>query len=183
MHHVEHLAWERLPHESSKAYFHFCIYLRLGMARSFTKILADSECVSKIAQIRRWSSRYEWVDRSRQYDDNQRRETRIKNDKALDEMKDRHAKLGSMALTLVQDSLVKKLRRISQELKEGQIPDELHTGEMTRLLDIAVKVERLSRGEAAEEGPLNDPMKELIDQMRQINASTPKDPALIPPQG
>jgi hypothetical protein len=44
------------------------------------------------------------------------------------------------------------------------------------LFDISVKIERISRGEPAEGGDINDPLQELLDEFRKQYDSPPKEP-------
>lgn len=63
-------AFERQEGESSKAYSAFCVYRDLGPQRSL--VLASESyygSTANLAQIGVWSSKFDWVDRVRSYDD------------------------------------------------------------------------------------------------------------------
>ena len=87
-----------------------------------------------------WSSKYDWVTRAQAYDDYIEKKKREEKEKAILEMAERHAKLA-MAFQ----------QRVAQRL-QGIDPLELSPSDMARWLDIATKLERLSRGEPTEIG-------------------------------
>lgn len=63
-------AFERMENESAKAFAAFAVYRDLGSGRSLQKaaeMYAGS--TSYVAQLKRWSSRFDWVARARAYDD------------------------------------------------------------------------------------------------------------------
>lgn len=63
-------AFERQPGESSKAYSAFCTYRDLGPERSLVKASESYYgSTANLAQVKVWSSRFDWVDRARTYDD------------------------------------------------------------------------------------------------------------------
>ena len=127
--------WERQPDERSKAYAAFCVYRDLGPDRSLEK---TRQKLGKSAGYTRWmhtwSSKYDWVTRAQAYDDYMERLKRAKNEKAILEMVDRHARLA-----------VGFQQRIAQRLAEIN-PSELTPADMARWLEVAAKLERLSRG-------------------------------------
>ncbi len=131
--------WERQKNESSKAYAAFCVYRDLGPERSLDKAL--SEVNKKPTNRRHWSrwmEKYRWYERVQAYDDYIERKKRKEKEKAILEMAERHARLA-MAFQ----------QRIAQRLQEID-PAELSPADMARWLDIATKLERLSRGEPTE---------------------------------
>jgi len=87
-----------------------------------------------------WSSQYDWVTRAQAYDDYIEKKKREKKEKAILDMAERHAKLA-MAFQ----------QRVAQRL-QGIDPLELSPSDMAKWLDIATKLERLSRGEPTEIG-------------------------------
>ena len=58
--------WERQPRESSEAWEAFQIYLSLGAQRSVLKVA--KECTKSYSLLRRWSSKWNWVERVRARD-------------------------------------------------------------------------------------------------------------------
>jgi len=87
-----------------------------------------------------WSSKYDWVTRAQAYDDYIEKKKREEKEKAILDMAERHAKLA-MAFQ----------QRVAQRL-QGIDPLELSPSDMAKWLDIATKLERLSRGEPTEIG-------------------------------
>lgn len=132
--------WERRENESTKAYEAFCTYRDMGRERSLSKVaekLQKSETL-----MGRWSGAYSWVDRAAKWDDEQdriERETAQKEQaKAIKEMRTRHAKLAEAML-------MKSARALAR------IPDdEIKPGDISRMVDIASKLERISRGDVGE---------------------------------
>jgi len=131
--------WEKQKNESNKAYHIFCIYRDLGPDRSLDK---TRQKLGKPAGYTRWmhtwSSKYDWVTRAQAYDDYLERKKREEKEKAILEMAERHARLA-MAF---QQRVAERLREINQS--------ELSPSDMAKWLDIATKLERLSRGEPTE---------------------------------
>lgn len=132
--------WERRESESTKAYEAFCAYRDMGPDRSLAKV---AEKLSKSEQLmKRWSYTYGWVDRAAKWDDeNDRieRETAQKEQaKAIKNMRERHAKLAEAML-------LKAARGLAR------IPDdEIKPVDVSRMVDIASKLERISRGDVGE---------------------------------
>ena len=132
--------WERRESESTKAYEAFCIYRDMGRERSLAKVaekLGKSETL-----ISRWSYTHGWVDRAAKWDDEQERLEREiaqrEQAKAIREMRKRHAKLAEDMLT----KSAKALKRIPV--------DEIKPADISRMVDIASKLERISRGDVGE---------------------------------
>lgn len=132
--------WDRREEESSKAYEAFTIYRDMGTERSLAKV---AEELSKSEQLmKRWSYTHGWVERASKWDDEQDRIEREiaqkEQAKAIREMRKRHADLG-------QAMLIKAARALAR------IPeDEIRPGDISRLVDTASKLERISRGDVGE---------------------------------
>lgn len=58
--------WDRQPGETSKAYEAFAIYRDLGSSRSVR--LVSEQLAKTQTVIKRWSSKYEWVERAAAWD-------------------------------------------------------------------------------------------------------------------
>lgn len=132
--------WERRESESTKAYEAFCIYRDMGRERSLSKVaekLQKSETL-----MGRWSRTYDWVKRAARWDDEQdriERETAQREQaKAIKEMRKRHADLGTAMLI-----------KAAQALKSIPI-NEIKPGDISRMVDVASKLERISRGDVGE---------------------------------
>ena len=135
-------SWERRKGERSKAYSAFCLYRNLGpRGRSLTEAASlyyATKGKPKVYQLKRWSVRYNWVERCEAFDDfidEQKRQ------KYLDDqlkMADRQASLGcklqELGEAMLDDLLVKK------ETVKGNILD------IVRSLRTGTEFERLGRG-------------------------------------
>ena len=128
--------WERQEGESTKAFEAFCIYREMGLNRSIRKVaeeLSKSETL-----MARWSGNYNWVERAAQWDAEQDRVVRQQQLDDIKKMRKRHADLAEAMLIKAGKALLR-------------IPvDEIKAGDITRMLDIATKVERISRGDVGD---------------------------------
>jgi hypothetical protein len=163
---VEQHEWDRLSGESSRAYAHFCLYRDMGLARSIRQLTKDSNCGSKVTQLMRWSSRWRWVERSQRYDDHLQYQDRLRQEKERKDMLTRHGKIAVLGQNLV----VKGIEKLLADVEQGK--RDLSASDASRLLDVAVKIERLSRGEPTEISELGGsdehPIKvNLEDRARQ----------------
>lgn len=128
--------WERQPEETVKAYAAFCVYRDLGPERSLAK--AGAVLGKNPGGLEEWSSKNDWVKRSAAWDAEQ---DRIARQAQLDEivkMRKRHAKLASDMLT----KAAKALDKIPEE--------EIKASDLSRMVDVASKLERLSRGDVGD---------------------------------
>lgn len=142
---IERQAWDRQLHESSKSYYHFTLYRDMGIERSLRKLASDAKCTSKLRQLMRWSSRYNWWDRAAEYDGYLDRLGRFEQEKSRRKMLDRHANIAILGQSAVVTTLERTVKDLSDDPQK-----KLNLQDAARLLDIAVKVERLSRGEPSE---------------------------------
>lgn len=67
--------WERLQHETDPAWQAFVIYRDLGPDKRTHRAVSSQLGKSRV-QMEEWSSKYQWVDRCHEYDQNQDREAR-----------------------------------------------------------------------------------------------------------
>src|ERR1035441_5554154 len=137
-------AWDRLTGESSKAYAPFCLYRDMNQGRSLRKLAGDAKTTSKLRQLQHWSSRWKWVERCQKYDDYLEHQDRFQQEKERREMHKRHAKMGMLAQTFA----VRKLEKMASRIEQDE--ERVSPGEVARILDIGVKVERLARGESTD---------------------------------
>lgn len=132
--------WERRPDETPKPYEAFCIYRDMGTDRSLRAVAEKLEKSETL--MGRWSSRYEWVKRATAWDDEQERMEREiaqkEQAKAIRKMRGEHAKLAS-------DMLIKAAEALSA------LPaTDIKPSDITRMVDVASKLERISRGDVGE---------------------------------
>ena len=127
--------WERQQDETSKAYEAFTVYRDLGTNRSITK---TSQTLNKNrTTIAEWSTKYDWVKRAAAWDSEQDR-IRQAQVEEIKKMRKRHADIASAMLI-----------KAAQALKN--IPqDEIKPGDISRMVDVASKLERISRGDVGE---------------------------------
>lgn len=129
--------WERQEGESEEAFQAFVLYRDSGADRSIREV---AKALSKSATlIARWSTDWNWGDRALGYDNWLDREVQEQNRKDVLAMRKRHAQIAM----LMQQKVVDSIRAMSER-------DTLKPDQAAKWLDIAVKVERLARGEATE---------------------------------
>ena len=132
--------WERQPEETTKAYEAFCEYRDMGTQRSLSKVAAKLQKSETL--MGRWSGSYDWVKRAAKWDDEQERIEREiaqrEQGKAIRDMRKRHADIASAML-------IKAARAL------GRIPDdEIKPQDISRMVDVASKLERISRGDVGD---------------------------------
>lgn len=144
--------WEKLDEESSRSYQCFTIYRDLGKDRSLRKaadvFYQDGErpaTNSQVNQAERWSYTFGWVSRAEAYDHHLTEKFREEQEEQRRKMLERHATVA----TMFQRKIIERLQGLSVE--------ELSPGVLARWLEVAVKVERLSRGEATERAEVSGP--------------------------
>ncbi len=133
--------WERQERETPKSFAAFCVYRDMGpQERTLTK---TADVVGKSTSLMdTWSQKYGWVDRAAAWDDEQDRIKREADQKAqieaIKEMRKRHTKVAV--------KMIDKAEAAIDEILAG----EIKPADIPRLVDIATKLERISRGDAGE---------------------------------
>lgn len=128
--------WERQPKESLKAWEAFKIYRDMGADRSLAKV---GERLGKSAALmEKWSATHAWVDRSRKWDAEKDRLDRKAQLDDIRKMRKRHADMANAMLI-----------KAAAALKKIPI-DEIKASDISRLVDTASKLERISRGDVGE---------------------------------
>ena len=128
--------WELMEGETAKPFEAFCIYRDMGTQRSVRKV---AEKLSKSdTLIARWSTTYDWVKRATAWDAEQDRIARQAQVDEIVKMRKRHAKLAC-------DMLAKAAAAL-----EVLPPGEVKAGDVSRMVDVASKLERLSRGDVGD---------------------------------
>lgn len=133
--------WERQRGESPQATEAFRLYRDLGPQRSVRKV--SEACHKNESLLNRWSQRWAWVERAASWDDEVDRLARLNAVEEVAEMHRRHAQLAVVMLNKV------GMRLLGSEDNNVQAIDTntLSISELARLADVAVKIERLARGE------------------------------------
>lgn len=153
--------WEQQEGESSTAFTHFVVYRDMRYPK-VTKTAADKTTTTDVVMdgtvpyekrslrkvaaalgmnfrtIARQSETWEWVKRCEAYDAYVDRSIREANEAAIRKMNQEHA--------LLAQQMIRKATRRLLKMPEEQIS----AAELVRMVDVAVKVERLSRGESTE---------------------------------
>ena len=159
--------WEQQPGETGTLFAHFVFYrdmrypkvTRKGKdgAQDTTEAVMDGtvpyvgRSLRKTAEalgmnkrtIANQSAKWDWVRRCEAYDAYVDRMNREANEAAIRKMKQEHA-------LLAQQMIRKATRRLLTMPEE-----EIGAAELARMVDVAVKVERLSRGESTENRAVN----------------------------
>ena len=125
-------AWDRQPGEGTKPYSQFCVFRDLGADRT----LQDTAAVlgRTASGLYTWAVSHRWYERVAAYDEHNDRKAQKERAVEIREMAKRHAQV-SMAV----------LAKVVGRLTSLQ-PNEIKAADIARLLDVAVKSERLSRG-------------------------------------
>lgn len=158
--------WEQQEGESSTAFTHFVVYRDMRYPKT-TKQIKDADgnvkktttetvmdgtvpyekrSLRKVAAalgmnfrtIARQSEAWEWVKRCEAYDAYVDRSIREANEAAIRKMNQEHA--------LLAQQMIRKATRRLLHMPD----DQISAAELVRMVDVAVKVERLSRGESTE---------------------------------
>jgi len=133
---IEPLPYERQPNETVKQFEAFKLYRDMGLDRSLREVAKQLN--KSLALIGRWSSQNNWIERARLYDIDMDRQETIQNIKKRKEMVKRHAQTSKM----FQQKILERLRTLN--------PHELSPSDLVKWFEIAIKIERLSMGEATE---------------------------------
>ena len=140
--------WDRQLRETSRSYELFSVYRNLGPQRSLAKARESSSGMPSIPRLKVLSVRWNWVDRARKYDDYLEYQDRLQQEKERREMHKRHSRIAMLG----QNIAVKGLEGLLGKVQANEV--DVAPGDLVRLVDTSVKVERISRGEPAS-GPVN----------------------------
>ena len=132
----ESFPWEQQPGESPKAFEAFNKYLLMGTERSLQKVAYELN--KSTTMMAKWSSRWKWVERVAAWDIEQERQARNVQAEKILKMRERHANLATTMLAKVS----KRLLKMPEE--------ELTPQDIKAWVDVASKLERLSRGDSSE---------------------------------
>lgn len=141
--------WDRQTGESARAFAAFAMYRDLGPARSTGKAATTTGKTSRTFE--EWCTTWGWVERAAAWDDNadrlQRERNLIEQQEARAEMLRDHLSVGkafvqvaAMGLQQYDGTQPGAVKRI----------EKLSAGDLARMADTGVKIERLSRGESSE---------------------------------
>lgn len=126
--------WERQEGESTRAFEAFAKYRDMGASRNIRQVAQE---LSKSATtIAKWSGTWDWVYRVGKWDEEQDRIARQAQIEEIKKMRKRHADLANAMLV----KAARALNRIPE--------DEIKAGDVSRMVDTAAKLERISRGDS-----------------------------------
>lgn len=149
--------WEKLPTENADQYAKFCLYRDMAYQgtpetvdnrgqivysrrlnkRSLRKLAKDLN-LTAARPLELLSVKFDWQARCEAYDVDLDRRSRQAQEEAVIKMREDHALLGAQMIR----KATKRLLGIPEE--------EITAGDLIRLADVGVKIERLSRGESTE---------------------------------
>lgn len=130
--------WERQDGETPKQFEAFAVYRDMGEERSLAKVgraLGKSK-----ALMDRWSSANSWVERALAWDDEQDRIARQEQIKDIKKMRKRHADVANAMIV----AATKGLKSIMEN------PKDIKPNDVARLVEVASKLERISRGDVGD---------------------------------
>lgn len=148
--------------ETELAYHYFCIYrdmdfpLGLGARRSIRKA---SE-IAGVNDLSKYSRIYKWQERVKAYDLYREKQRRKKREADLDKMYEEHAKIGNSIIAKAMEKLL-------------ETPNDMLTmNDVTKLLELGVKTERISRGETIEGKLRNAKLEAEIENLKSAGDGT-----------
>jgi hypothetical protein len=145
--------WDRTADETSRSFELFAHYRDEGLNRSLRKT-AEAFNITKRA-VEKMSSRHSWQSRVGAFDRERDRQRQLDNRVAQREMVLRHAQLA----TLAQQKALESLQALDAS--------RLRPSDAMRMLDLGIKIERLSRGVPSEHVATSagDPMFEEEEEL------------------
>ena len=129
--------WERMQGETAVQFKYFEVYRQLEPTKRSARAVAEIQRKSN-ETIEKYCTKNNWVERAAAWDDEQTRLARIEQTKEIAEMRKRHAKLAKDMLSKAQ-AAVDKLD-----------PYEMKSIDISRIAEVASKLERLSLGDVGE---------------------------------
>lgn len=156
--------WEVMPGEKGEEYKLFCAYR--DMSKVAPGVAYEKRSIRKLAtqigvqrqRLDRLSVKYNWVARAEAYDTYMAERIRQENEAQIIKMRQEHA-------LLAQQMLRKATKRLLT------IPDEAVTPQdIARMVDVGVRVERLSRGEATENQRVSGEVRTTHDGEVQLRS-------------
>lgn len=128
--------WERQDGETARAYEAFSEYRDMGAERSLAKV--GQKLGKSKAQMEKWSKKYSWVSRAEQWDLEEDRLIRVALTKDIGAMRKRHTKVA--------EAMILKAAKALQRIPD----DEIKAQDVSRMIDVATKLERISRGDVGD---------------------------------
>lgn len=146
-------SWERQPEESMQAYEAFYLYLQMGEKRNLRKVC--QELAKSYTLISRWSSTWNWQQRSRDYDTDLKRQEFIATQQEIKKMQKRQIQTAM----LLQKKAIEALNKLQIE--------DLTPKDILRFISEGAKLESQVRqegtGTAAKEAGEDEQVSSLAD--------------------
>ncbi len=146
--------WDRRDTESEPAFAAFMAYREMGLDRSIRAVAAKLE--RSLTLIGGWSSKHDWPARAaawdRQLDSANRSGQLAEARRQGTQMQRRHSRVARLSLRIAEVELTRQLNliqggvRVEGEFDETALPT-LELGEVRKLAETMVKLERLVEGE------------------------------------
>jgi len=131
--------WERQPKETADQFNKFAVFLALGPSRNIIEMMKKlGLSVGGRGKMQLVAGRKRWYERAAAYDEHLEKLRVTAVETEVQEMAKRHAANA----VKIQEKLLARLEALQ--------PQELEPSDLIKWFDIAVKVERLSRGLATE---------------------------------
>ena len=127
--------WEMQSTDTPKSWEAFVVYRDMDK-RSLAKVAA--KLGKSIKLIERWSQKHNWVERVAAWDEEKDRLIRVELTKDIGAMRKRHADLAAAMLV--------KAARAMQKIPD----DEIKASDISRMIETATKLERISKGDVGE---------------------------------
>ena len=127
--------WEMQSTDTPKSWEAFVVYRDMEK-RSLAKVAA--KLGKSIKLIERWSQKHNWVERVAAWDEEKDRLIRVELTKDIGAMRKRHADLAAAMLV--------KAARAMQKIPD----DEIKASDISRMIETATKLERISKGDVGE---------------------------------
>ena len=150
--------------ETERAYHYFCLYrdMDLPLGINNRRTLRKTAEISNLSltTINSYSQKYKWRERCKAYDLYKEKQRRRLHEEELDKMYANHAKIGGSIIA----KAMKKLLHTSDDM--------LTMNDVTKLLEIGIKTERISRGETIEGKLRNAKLEAEIDNLKNSDESS-----------
>lgn len=138
--------WDRRCHESAKAFQAFTLYRDLSERRTYQKVAEQLRCNG--SNIRRWSTRWSWYERARQWDVYQDQIAQEAHSRERREMAERQASIGVELQRIAQIELAKLRKKLQNGIRDektgGTTDFSLSPREIARLAEVGSTLERRS---------------------------------------
>lgn len=135
--------WERQPGESPKAFAAFCAYRDMNPYLRTQQRVATEKNIS-LSSIANWSVVHDWMKRVEAWDDEMDRQAVARYHEEIDKMHERHIQVSQKVMDKVEEAI------------DNLNAEDVKPSDIARLIEVAAKLERLSRGDSGEAVEVRD---------------------------